>query len=454
MTETQKAPRTPDVVVVGSGVIGSSIALELARGGRQVLVLDKGAGAGHGSTSASSAVIRFMYSTFASVATAWESKFCWEAWDEHLNLGLGEEEDPPPLSRFHRTGMLHLDVPAVPLAQTIDLLAQAGVPFEYLTAADLVTRHPHLDGGAYWPNKSITDDAFWEETPARLGAVFTPDAGYVDDPRLAADNLAHAARRHGATTAYRTEVISAAHHGSTWRFGLANGKSVESPVVVNAAGPWSGAFNAMAGIGAEFTIGVRPLRQEVHQVTQPEGYGTDQHPTVTGARFEAQVTRAARRLPDLRVPNRPTGVVGVYDVADDWTPIYDRTDAPGFYVAMGTSGNSFKNAPVVGGFLAAIIDAVEGGHDHDADPVTYRGRHTGLEIDLAAFSRKRAASASTRTVMGIGWSKKSMPSDHTRWVMVGPRMPPVTRRCRPTTTPRIAAARMSSGIRLVAVTRV
>ncbi|MEO5610013.1 MAG: FAD-dependent oxidoreductase [Ornithinibacter sp.] len=444
MSETQKAVRTPDVVVVGSGVIGSSIALELARGGRRVLVLDKGAGAGHGSTSASSAVIRFMYSTFASVATAWEAKFCWEAWEEHLGLGLGEEEDPPPLSRFHRTGMLHLDVPAVPLAQTMDLLAQAGVPFEYLTAADLVTRHPHLDGGAYWPNRSIDDDAFWEETSARLGAVFTPDAGYVDDPRLAADNLAHAARRHGAMTSYRTEVISAAHHGNTWRLGLADGQSVESPVVVNAAGPWSGAFNAMAGIGAEFTIGVRPLRQEVHQVTQPEGYGTDEapgpgifdldlgtymrpgpanawviggtepvcdpfewvenpddvHATVTATRFEAQVTRAARRLPDLRVPNRPTGVVGVYDVADDWTPIYDRTDAPGFYVAMGTSGNSFKNAPVVGCFLAAIIDAVEGGRDHDADPVIYRGPHTGLEIDLAAFSRKRQGSASTRTVMG------------------------------------------------------
>ena len=42
-------------------------------------------------------------------------------------------------------------------------------------------------------------------------------------------------------------------------------------------------------------------------------------------------------------------------VADDWTPIYDRTDAPGFYVAMGTSGNSFKNAPLAGCFLAAIV---------------------------------------------------------------------------------------------------
>jgi glycine/D-amino acid oxidase-like deaminating enzyme len=42
-----------DVVVIGAGVVGSSIALELARSGRDVLVLDKGGGAGLGSTSAS-----------------------------------------------------------------------------------------------------------------------------------------------------------------------------------------------------------------------------------------------------------------------------------------------------------------------------------------------------------------------------------------------------------------
>ncbi|MGV9776967.1 FAD-dependent oxidoreductase [Streptosporangium sp. NPDC003464] len=46
-----------DVVVIGSGVIGASVALELARRGWQVTVVDKAGGAGHGSTSASSAVV-------------------------------------------------------------------------------------------------------------------------------------------------------------------------------------------------------------------------------------------------------------------------------------------------------------------------------------------------------------------------------------------------------------
>lgn len=71
-----------DVVVVGAGVIGSSIALELARSGLRVVVVDKFGGAGNGFTSASSAVVRFTYPTIAGDA-AWESLHCWEAWRDH-----------------------------------------------------------------------------------------------------------------------------------------------------------------------------------------------------------------------------------------------------------------------------------------------------------------------------------------------------------------------------------
>jgi len=121
----------------------------------------------------------------------------------------------------------------------------------------------------------------------------------------------------------------------------------------------------------------------------------------TAERFQAQVLRAARRLPRLNVPNRISGIAGVYDVASDWTPIYDRTDLDGFYVAIGTSGNQFKNAPLAGRFIATLIEAVEAGHDHDSDPLHYRGEYTEHEINLGAFSRKRAVNAaSSGTVMG------------------------------------------------------
>ena len=59
-----------DAVVIGAGVIGSSVALELSRSGRSVVVVDKGPAAGAGSTSSSSSIIRFSYSTLDSVLTA------------------------------------------------------------------------------------------------------------------------------------------------------------------------------------------------------------------------------------------------------------------------------------------------------------------------------------------------------------------------------------------------
>jgi sarcosine oxidase, subunit beta len=124
-------------------------------------------------------------------------------------------------------------------------------------------------------------------------------------------------------------------------------------------------------------------------------------PRVTATGFYAQVVRAARRLPELVVPNLPTGIAGVYDVAEDWTPIYDRTDLDGYYVAMGTSGNQFKNAPLVGRFMSTLVAGIENGHDHDAQPLHYRCEHTGHVINIGAFSRKREINAgSTRTVIG------------------------------------------------------
>jgi glycine/D-amino acid oxidase-like deaminating enzyme len=124
-------------------------------------------------------------------------------------------------------------------------------------------------------------------------------------------------------------------------------------------------------------------------------------PRPTPPRFAAQVTRAARRLPDLRVPHRVSGVAGTYDVSDDWTPVYDRTDRPGFYVAIGTSGNQFKNAPTVGTLMAELVAAVEQGRDHDASPVHVRLPRTGHTISLGAFSRRRPVPTGAPTsVMG------------------------------------------------------
>lgn len=430
-----------DAVVVGAGVIGSSIALELARGGRSVVVVDKASGVGLGSTSASSAVIRFNFSTWPGVATSWEAKHYWENWRDHL-----ETHTHDGLACFRRTGLAMLDVETAPRSVYLPHFDHAGVSYEEWDADALAARVPGIDTGRYWPPARITDDQFWAEPHGTVGAVFTPDAGFVNDPQLAAQNLADAAARHGATFLLGKAVVEVTRHkGRVSGVRLEDGTTVNGPVVVNAAGPWSGQLNSLAGVGADFTVGVWPMRQEVHHVPAPPGYnppggfgvliadmdlgtymrgehadallvgGTEPdcdplqwiddpdeaNMNPTAGLFDAQVTRAARRFPGLRVPGRPKGVVGIYDVTDDWTPIYDRTELPGFYVAIGTSGNQFKNAPIVGRLMAAIIDHVEGGVDHDEVPVQFMAKHTGAVIDLAAFSRKRPSNpSSSGTVMG------------------------------------------------------
>ena len=431
-----------DVVVIGAGVIGAAIAHELAAAGYAVAVVDKAGAPGHGSTSASSAIIRFSYSTRDAVALAWEAMHAWTSWPEHLARG---RETSGPLARFLRTGMAMLDVPIAPVERQLALYDEVGVRYERWDPDELARRIPGLDTGRYWPPKRIDDPGFAADATDRLGAVWTPDAGFVDDPQLAAQNLASAARSTGARFHFGQSVAAVLREGDRVAgVELADGTRLSARIVVNAAGPWSGRLNALAGVGAEWNVAVRPLRQEVHQVTQPAGYGGDGigpvladldlgtylrgapgdrllvggtepecdplqwvddvdsvEPHPTPEVFDAQLTRAARRLTTLRVPPRPQGIVGVYDVSSDWSPLYDRTELEGFFVAIGTSGNQFKNAPVVGWLMQQLVSAVDAGHDHDAEPLRVTLPRTGHALDLGAFSRlRRRNSASSGTVMG------------------------------------------------------
>ena len=97
---------------------------------------------------------------------------------------------------------------------------------------------------------------------------------------------------------------------------------------------------------------------------------------------DAQITRAARRLPRLQVPNTPSGIAGVYDVATDWTPIYDRTASTATTSRWARAATSSRTRRWPASSCATLIDRIESGHDHDADPIRYTGEHTGEVIDL------------------------------------------------------------------------
>jgi sarcosine oxidase subunit beta len=87
-----------------------------------------------------------------------------------------------------------------------------------------------------------------------------------------------------------------------------------------------------------------------------------------------QMYRASLRIPSLQIPNSKNQqyIVSTYDVSDDWTPIYDKSNINGYYMAIGTSGNQLKNAPVVGELMAELVEQCENGLDHDNNPLNYK----------------------------------------------------------------------------------
>ncbi|MFP5488859.1 MAG: FAD-dependent oxidoreductase, partial [Acidimicrobiia bacterium] len=116
--------------------------------------------------------------------------------------------------------------------------------------------------------------------------------------------------------------------------------------------------------------------------------------------WETAMWRFARRVPEFGVPTAPVGLAALYDVTDDWVPVYDRSSLDGFFMACGTSGNQFKNAPMVGTVMHSIVEHTLAGGDQDGDPVQVTGPYTGAPIDTGAFSRRRRPAVTSRTVLG------------------------------------------------------
>ncbi len=421
-----------DAIIIGAGVIGAAIGYELSKAGRRTLNIDKLPAAGYGSTSNTCAIIRFSYSTYDGVAMAWEGQHYWVNWRDYL----GGDVDERGLIDFVQCGtaLLKKSGGHSHHEKVVPLLTELDIPFEDWNLDTLLQRLPALNGSVFGPPKRPDDDGFWAEpTEQLLGAVWTPDAGYISDPQLSTHNLQRACENVGGEFVFNTEVTAINQAaGRVTGVTLSTGETISARVVVNVAGPHSFVINRMAGLEGTMNIGTKALRHEVHHVASPDGvnYGAtgchvqdgdtgiyfrpesgdniligsedpdcdpqewiedpdDYDTEVSQEQWEAQVLRLARRMPDLGVPNTKRGVVDLYDVADDWIPIYDKTDLGGFYVAIGTSGNQYKNAGVAAAAMAELIDAVEGGHDHDAEPVVHVGRYTGLEIDMSSFGRNR-----------------------------------------------------------------
>ena len=132
-----------------------------------------------------------------------ESLHCWQNWNEHLNATVDGA-----LAKFRQCGMALLDVDVAPHARTIGLFEKIGIDYQLWDATTLVEKIPGIDAGKYYPPKPVDSESFFADAETTLGALYTPQAGFVDDPQLAAANLAAAARSHGAVFAYNTRVVA------------------------------------------------------------------------------------------------------------------------------------------------------------------------------------------------------------------------------------------------------
>ena len=423
-----------DAIIIGAGVIGCSIARSLSRAGLKTLNVDALPAAGYGSTSYSSAIIRPFYSYAQGVALAQASHGRWRRWSAFLEATAGE-----PLARYEECGMLILLPPdETELPGKLRLLDEFGVRYARMTAGEIDRRWPDLSGASHSPPRRPDDPRFGEENARPLGGgLFIRDAGYVNDPQLAAQNFCQAARRAGGRFEFNARVAEILQtEGRVCGIRLENGRRLAAPVIVNAAGPHSAKINELAGLGDR--VSTRAMRHEVAFLEGPPTFAGDG--TVVGdadggvyfrpdagsdiliggldpecdppdwvdpddyndqltEQWTALAWRAGLRMPALEIPNRARGAAGLYDCTPDWIPIYDRSDVPGFYLAIGTSGNQFKNAPVIGDLMRALITACEAGHDHDAAPLAYYLEDLGRAIDLGVFSRNRKGGATSGTVL-------------------------------------------------------
>mmetsp|Transcript_25412 Transcript_25412/g.70771 ORF Transcript_25412/g.70771 Transcript_25412/m.70771 type:complete len:470 (-) Transcript_25412:214-1623(-) len=447
---------TYDAVVVGAGVIGCSVATELARHGWRTLNVDKLQGVGQGSTGYSSGICRMMYSLPDSVKFAWEGYTYFQQWEDHIGV---PDEDGLAFLRQCGAMVLRSESSQTFLSRVLAAYDAIGLDYEEWDTAR-IEEHFKFDLASYGPARRIDDDRFGDSNGRITGGVHFPLAGYVSDPKLAAQNLHTAAKSTGrADFAFNTEVVAVLRSGGRVSgVRLSDGSEVHAPVVVNVAGPHSSHLNNLAFPDAaenDMRITTRAMRQEVAYVQPPpsvdwsdggggmictdldagvyfrpevggkillgsveppcdaptHSYPEDPESVYPGRedsslteQWTNQVYRLALRMPTLPLPDSANtqGCVACYDVTEDWTPIYDKSALPGYYMAIGTSGNQFKNAGVAGRLMREIIEASENGRDLDLDPLQFELKRIpgGGVVNSAIFSRKRNVQKTSGSVLG------------------------------------------------------
>jgi sarcosine oxidase subunit beta len=354
--------RTADVVIVGAGIVGSSIAYHLtAAGCKNVLVLERETAQGKGSTGKSMGGVRAQFSTPVNIQMSLYSIPFYASFDERLGLPAGYR---PQGYLFCATNDRHLAY----LRTNYEKQVAMGLKeVRLISAEEIRTRFPQLR----------TDDI--------IGGSFCSTDGFVD-PYSAMNGFMSWAADHG-TTLWKNAQVTAIRREADRSFAVETSRgTISTPTVVNAAGAWAASLAKMVGINLpveplrRMLVPTEPFDQFPHTApmiidmsngfhfrpealgfllawNDPEetpGYKTDFEPSF----IEKILTRAADRVPifeNLAV-NPKRAWAGLYEMTPDHHPILGPVpEVPGFYLANGFSGHGVMHAPATGKILADLI---------------------------------------------------------------------------------------------------
>ncbi len=357
---------TYDVVVIGAGVIGSSVAFHLAQlGAKSVLVLDRG-GIGAGTTSQSSGILRTHYSVKENVTLARQS---WDVFNNFTQY-LGDEDASCGLVRCGYLIVAPDGNKLEPLRASLQQQHEQGIALEILNAAQA---HELL------PIAHFNDAAL-------IG--YEPEAGFAD-AYLVATSFARAARRAGVTIRENVEVNklliaknkvvgvstnAGDFHAKTvistqniWTPELAGWIGCDLPVV-----PERHAVMALECEPAKYTFSM-PVFKDLASpgMLYCRSYGGNQmlvSEGIVGEKLKgAEVeqgdipvdyiievgAQVAERFPAYEMAGIASSWTGVYDVTPDWNPVLGKLPGiEGLIVGYGFSGHGFKLSPTVGKVLA------------------------------------------------------------------------------------------------------
>jgi glycine/D-amino acid oxidase-like deaminating enzyme len=356
--------RRADVIIIGAGVHGASLAFNLLRmEAGTVLLVDK-AQVGSGATGRSASFVRHHYSSEICVELVKESRKVLQSFEEVVGREVDFETSPLLLL----AGEEH----ASALRENVAMHRRLGVNVDLLQPEEALEAYPYLD---------MEDIA--------LTAV-ERDAGYSDAYQV---NAAYASRfrEMGGNLLTETEVLSIQVRSGRVEGVMTDQGELTAPQVVLAAGPWSSRLARTAGIEvpvepALLSLGVLLPPRDVQEAPmafdmttgtywRPERGGTllvgtdeevggtwdpDSLPEVVGFEFETRVSDSLRRRwPEMRSAHFVRGWVGVDGATPDMHPIIGPAPGvEGLYLATGFSGHGFKFSPAVGRCLAELI--VEG----------------------------------------------------------------------------------------------